>query len=136
MHRLIVSVMYFVVILWLSVGIGWAEPNIQDTRLLSQPALSAQHVAFVYAGNLWVADLDGRNVRQLTSDTEAISNPVFSPDGSVIAFSAQYEGNTDVYLIPVTGGRPRRLTWHPAADFVRGFTPDGKAVLFSSARQD
>ena len=127
--------MLSVVVLWLSAGVGLAEPNIQDTRLLSQPALSAQHVAFVYADNLWVADLDGRNVRRLTSDLDAVSNPVFSPDGSVVAFSAQYEGNIDVYLVPVAGGRPRRLTWHPAADIVRGFTPDGKAVLFSSPRQ-
>ena len=122
-------------VLWLSAGTGLAEPNIQDTRLLSEPALSAKHIAFIYADNLWVADLDGRNVRRLTSDLETVSNPVFSPDGSLLAFSAQYEGNTDVYLVPVAGGRPRRLTWHPAADIVRGFTPDGKAVLFSSSRQ-
>jgi tricorn protease len=47
---------------------------------------------------------------------------------------AQYDGNTDVYVIPVEGGIPKRLTWHPSADFVRGFTPDGKAVLFTSQR--
>jgi tricorn protease len=62
------------------------------------------------------------------------SNPCFSPDGKLIAFSAQYDGNTDVYLIPVDGGVPKRLTWHPAPDMVRGFTPDGKAVLFASQR--
>ena len=134
MRRLYVSPILSVVVLWLLTGVGLAEPNIQDTRLLSQPALSAQHLAFVYADNLWVADLDGKNVRRLTSDLDAVSNPVFSPDGSVIAFSAQYEGNTDVYLVPTAGGRPRRLTWHPAADIVRGFTPDGKSVLFSSPR--
>ena len=60
--------------------------------------------------------------------------PVFSPDGQIIAFSAQYDGNTDVYTIPVAGGIPTRLTWHPVADIVRGFTPDGKKVLFSSNR--
>jgi tricorn protease len=134
MRRLVVAQILLVVVLWLSAGVGLAEPNIQDTRLLRQPALSDKHVAFVYASSLWVADLDGRNVRRLTSDSEGVSDPVFSPDGSVIAFSGQVEGNVDVYLVPVTGGRPRRLTWHPAADFVRGFTPDGKAVLFSSPR--
>jgi tricorn protease len=115
-------------------GISRAEPDIQDTRLLTQPAVSARHIAFVYADDLWVADLDGKNVRRLTSDIGAESHPVFAPDGQTIAFSGQYDGNTDVYVIPVAGGSPRRLTWHPAPDLVRGFTPDGKRVLFSSSR--
>jgi tricorn protease len=110
------------------------QPNLDDTRLLSQPAISAKHIAFIYADDLWVADLDGRNVRRLTTDIGIESLPVFAPDGQTIAFSAQYDGNTDVYTIPVAGGAPTRLTWHPGADLVRGFTPDGKAVLFSSAR--
>ena len=111
-----------------------AEPDIHDTRLLSQPAVSAKHVAFIYADDLWLADLDGNNVRRLTSDIGIESNPIFSPDGKTIAFSAEYEGNTDVYTIPIEGGSPKRLTWHPAPDIVRGFTPDGKAVVFSSPR--
>src|SRR5438270_8485010 len=105
-----------------------------DTRLLSMPAVSAKKIAFIYSEDLWTADRDGKNPRRLTTDIGVESYPVFSPDGSVIAFSAQYDGNTDVYTIPVQGGAPTRLTWHPGPDFVRGFTPDGKAVLFSSPR--
>lgn len=105
-----------------------------DTRLLSQPALSARHLAFIYAGDLYVADLDGRNVRRLTSDEGIERSPAFSPDGSRIAFSAQYDGNTDVFVVPVSGGVPTRLTWHPGADVVQGFTPDGSRVLFTSPR--
>jgi tricorn protease len=108
--------------------------NINDTRLLSQPAISDRNIAFIYAGDLWVADLDGKNVRRLTADEGAESNPAFSPDGSVIAFSAQYDGNTDVYVVPTAGGVPTRLTWHPSPDIVQGFTPDGSAVLFTSQR--
>jgi tricorn protease len=122
------------VALLLAGGQGRAAPDIRDTRLLSQPAVSAKHVAFVYADDLWVADLDGKNVRRLTSDTGVEMLPVFSPDGKTIAFTAEYEGNLDVYTIPVEGGPPTRLTWHPGPDSVRGFTPDGKAVLFASAR--
>lgn len=110
-----------------------ADPDVTDTRLLTQPAISARNIAFVYSEDLWVADQDGKNPRRLTSDTGVESNPVFSPDGQTIAFSAQYDGNTDVYTIPVTGGTPTRLTWHPGPDIVRGFTPDGK-VLFASNR--
>jgi tricorn protease len=120
---------------WLCLTAGvQAEPDRTDTRLLSQPAVSQDHVAFIYADDLWVCDLHGRNVRRLTSDVGVESNPVFSPDGSIIAFSAQYDGNTDVYTIPVGGGSPTRLTTHPSPDVVRSFTPDGKAVLFSSPR--
>jgi tricorn protease len=106
----------------------------KDTLLLSQPAVSASKIAFVYAGDLWVAEIDGRNPRKLTSDLGVESNPVFSPDGRWIAFSAQYEGNTDVYLVPAEGGIPRRLTWHPSPDLVQCFTPDGRAVAFTSPR--
>jgi len=107
----------------------------KDTRMLSsQPAISANHIAFVYAEDLWVANPDGSQPRRLTVDEGVESNPKFSPDGKWIAFSAQYDGNTDVYIIPVEGGVPKRLTWHPAADIVRGFTPDGKNILFASQR--
>ncbi len=108
--------------------------DIHDTRMLTQPAISKANIAFVYAGDLWVADLDGRNVRRLTSDQGLESNPAFSPNGTLLAFNAQYEGNIDVYTVPVTGGVPTRLTWHPGPDFVQSFTPNGEAVLFVSPR--
>jgi tricorn protease len=108
--------------------------NVTDTRLLEQPALSATHVAFIYAGDLWTSRHDGSDVRRLTTDTGVESNPAFSPDGRQIAFSAQYEGNTDVYVMPVEGGVPARLTWHPGVDQVQAFTTDGTAVLFTSGR--
>ena len=106
----------------------------KDTRMLTQPAISADHIAFIYAEDLWVANPDGSQPRRLSVDEGIESNPVFSPDGKLIAFSAQYDGNTDVFIIPVDGGSPKRLTWHPGPDMVRGFSPDGKSVLFASQR--
>jgi tricorn protease len=105
-----------------------------DTRLLTQPAVGPSQITFVYANDLWVAGLDGKNPRRLTSDLGVEYNPAFSPDGALIAFTAQYDGNLDVYVVPAAGGIPKRLTWHPGADVVQGFTPDGKAVLFVSQR--
>ena len=105
-----------------------------ETKLLTQPAISATHIAFIYAGDLFVSDHNGANVQRLTADDGLESNPVFSPDGRTIAFSAQYDGNTDVYTVPVTGGAPTRLTWHPNADTVQAVTPDGRSVLFTSQR--
>ena len=116
------------------VGVRAQGVDLNDTRLLSQPAISKDHVAFIYAGDLWVADLDGKNVKRLTADEGQQGNPRFSPDGSLIAFTAQYDGNPDVYVVPVAGGVPLRLTWHPGPDIVQAFTPDGSAVLFTSPR--
>ncbi len=105
-----------------------------STRLMSQPAISADHIAFIYAEDLWVADADGSQPIRITVDEGIESDPYFSPDGKLIAFSAQYDGNNDVFIIPVDGGIPVRLTWHPGNDIVKGFTPDGGSVLFASQR--
>jgi len=106
----------------------------QETKLMQQPALSDTQIAFVYANDLWVANRDGSNPKRLTIDEGIESSPIFSPDGSMIAFNAQYDGNSDVFIVPAKGGVPKRLTWHPYNDIVRDFTPDGKNVLFASQR--
>ncbi len=105
------------------------------TRLLRTPSISATHVAFAYANNIWIVDRKGGDARRLTSFQGQSSNPKISPDGTMVAFSADYAGNTDVYTVPVSGGEPTRLTWHPGADTVQGWTPDGARILFVSGRQ-
>lgn len=108
--------------------------NTTDTRLLWQPAISKNAIAFIYAEDLWVANRDGSYPRRITVSDGTESNPIFSPDGSMIAFTGQYDGNTDVFVVPTAGGVPKRLTWHPGADLVRDFSPDGKKILFASQR--
>ena len=130
MSLLVIS-LFVVLSLWSSNTMGI---DIHDTKMLTQPAVSSDRIAFVYAGDLWTADINGKDVRRLTSDEGIESNPFFSPDGKLIAFSAEYDGNIDVYVIPVEGGIPKRLTYHPYSDYVCGFTPDGSSVLFRSAR--
>lgn len=105
------------------------------TRLLREPAVSARHLAFVYGGDLWIAQRDGSQPRRLTSHAAAEFAPRFSPDGQWLAFSANYDGNVDVYVIPVSGGQPRRLTWHPSTDQVSGWSRDSRRVLFASPRE-
>src|SRR5260370_34365661 len=109
--------------------------DINDTRLLSDPAVSKDRIAFAYANDLWVANLSGIKVCRLPSSPGIESGPRFSPDGSMIAFTGRYDGNTDVFVVPTAGGVPKRLTWHPNNDIVLGFTPDGQNVLFSSPRE-
>jgi tricorn protease len=103
--------------------------------LLQKPTLSRTHIAFVYAGDLWTVPREGGDAQRLTSGAGTETNPIFSPDGSTIAFTGEYDGNVDVYTVPATGGVPKRLTWHPAADTALGWSPDGKKILFSSNRE-
>jgi len=115
---------------------AFAQISTTDTRLLSQPAVGGDRIAFVYAGDLWTARTDGSEVRRLTTALGDEAAPVFSPDGRWIAFAGNYDGNIDVYVIPAAGGEPRRLTWHPGMDVPQAFTPDGGKVLFTSSRAD
>src|SRR5579859_480285 len=86
------------------------------TRLLRTPTVSATHIAFAYANNIWIVERSGGVARRVTSFQGQTTNPHFSPDGKWLAFSAEYAGNNDVYVVPAEGGEPRRLTWHPASD--------------------
>lgn len=112
-----------------------AAPAEAQTRLVGEPALSDGALVFTYAGDLWIAAPDGANPRRLTSHPADEVRPVFSPDGSMVAFSANYDGNYDVFVMPAAGGTPKRLTFHPGTDIATDFTPDGKAVVFTSNRE-
>mgnify|MGYP006267347571 CR=1 FL=1 len=122
----------FTLLLTLSLTNG--AVSAQGTRLLREPTISAEHIVFMYANDLWIVDRTGGDARRLTSDKGAETHPQFAPDGRTVAFSAEYEGNTDVYVVPVEGGQPQRLTWHPGNDIVQGWSDDGASVLFRSDR--
>src|SRR5437588_5117193 len=106
-----------------------------DARMFRQPAVSADKIAFVYAGDLWLVPKTGAPAVRLSSPLGEESFPRFSPDGTKLAYSADYDGNVDVYVVPTVGGTPLRLTHHPMADRVVGWHPDGKRVLFASGRE-
>ena len=129
-RRFVVSV--FIVVL-LSVAAFRAEA--QGTRLLRQPTVSSEHVAFAHGGDLWVASRAGGAARRLTSTPAVEQNPRFSPDGRLIAFTSNRSGVESVYVLPVEGGNPTRLTWYPAASYALGWTPDGSRVLYASSRE-
>src|SRR6516164_7768155 len=103
--------------------------------LLRKPTVSKTQIAFSYGGDLWVVDRGGGEAQRLTSDIGIEIDPVFSPDGTMIAFTGEYDGNEDIYVISTGGGIPKRLTSHPGADQVVGWTRDGKRIVFRSARQ-
>src|ERR1051326_6904805 len=121
--------------LTLSLLVLAAAASAADAPLLVQkPTLSKTHIVFAYAGDLWSVARDGGDAARLTSGTGTETDPVFSPDGTKVAFTGEYDGNVDVFVVPASGGVPKRLTWHPAPDRVLGWTPDGKRIIFSSPR--
>jgi tricorn protease len=89
-------------------------------------------IAFRYADDIWTVARQGGEAERLTSNGQVVAGPIFSPDGTWIAYSARLHGNADAYVIPASGGVPRRITWHPDGSAVVGWSPDGKDVLITS----
>lgn len=131
MYRRLRLVVALVVALLPLTAPAWAQ---EPPLLLQKPTLSRTSIVFSFAGDLWIVGRDGGEARRLTSGPGIETNPYFSPDGSMVAFTGEYDGNLDVYVVSASGGVPRRLTWHPDGDFAGGWSPDGKSVLFRSAR--
>ena len=122
-----------IILIWILVLTGTLL-SAQATKLLRQPTIQGEKIVFVYANDLWITEINSKIAVRLTTSVGGETNPQFSPDGQWIAFTAQYDGNQDVYIIPVDGGEPQRLTWHPGRDEVQCWMPDGKHVVFSSGR--
>jgi tricorn protease len=121
-----------------------ASPAAAETRLLRFPAIHGDKVAFTYAGDIWIAPVGGGTATRLTAHPGVEVFARFSPDGRWIAFTGQYDGDEQVYVIPASGGVPTQLTYYPARgplaprwgwdNQVYGWTVDGKSVLFRSLR--
>ncbi len=106
-----------------------------ESHLMRFADVHEGQIVFTYEDDLWLAPITGGPARRITNDPGAEVWAKFSPDGKWIAFTGQYDGGTDVYVMEATGGVPRRLTYHPAMDRVLGWWPDGQYVLFRSTRE-
>jgi tricorn protease len=109
-----------------------ADPN--PPLLLLEPSLSRTQIAFSYGGDIWTVDRSGGEAHRVVAPGGDHHMPIFSPDGSKIAYTGRQDGNVDVYVIDAAGGEPLRLTYHPAPDIALGWSPDGARVIFSSTR--
>ena len=118
------------IILSLAIVLACSAGVPSGARLLRQPDISQDKIAFIYAGDLWTAPRTGGAAHRLTTTPGAESFPKFSPDGRWIAFTR----GGDIYVIPAAGGEERRLTWHPSYDRPAGWTPDGRKLLVHSDR--
>ncbi|MEO9171363.1 MAG: PDZ domain-containing protein [Candidatus Baltobacteraceae bacterium] len=110
------------------------KSNASTPYIFQDPTLSRSEIAFEWGGNIWEVARSGGAARRLVTGFDLEGAPFFSPDGSMLAFTGNYNGNLDVYVVPSAGGEPRRLTFHPGADVAVGWTRDGKNVLFCSGR--
>ena len=108
--------------------------NANGPLLIQAVTVNQTDIAFSCAGDLWIVSRAGGAARRLVQHSGVDTDPVFSPDGSQIAFSRRADGNVDVYVVAATGGTPRRLTHHPKTDTVVGWSRDGRSILFASNR--
>lgn len=113
------------------------SPGIQsateEMRLLRFPAVHGENVYFTHGSDLWVSNLSGGIARRLTSHPNNESRARVSPDGKLVAFTASYDGNADVFVMPAEGGEPKRLTYEIDPDLVAGWTPGGDIAYISNA---
>ncbi|MCC6574174.1 MAG: PD40 domain-containing protein [Planctomycetes bacterium] len=109
------------------------NPEVANARMLRFPDVSATHICFVYAGDIWIVAKTGGAATRLSTAAGEEYKPKFSPDGKRIAFSGNYDGNVDIYVLPIEGGIAQRVTHHPGSDLLVDWTPDGKSLLFSSS---
>jgi tricorn protease len=134
MMRFRISMMIAAVLLAFLCTASWSSAADEAPLLVQAPTMSKTQIVFAYGGYLWSVPRTGGEARQLTTGGHE-TRPKFSPDGAWIAFTGQYDGNIDAYVMPADGGEPKRLTWHPDPDIAVGWTPDGKKVLISSNRE-
>ncbi|MFC2084957.1 PDZ domain-containing protein [Bacteroidota bacterium] len=105
-----------------------------DARILRYPDVSKTHITFVYGNDIWIVSKNGGTANKLSSPKGTESFPKFSPDGSKIAFSGNYDGNTDLYVVPAMGGMSKRLSYHGFGERLLDWYPDGNHLLFNSVR--
>ena len=97
-------------------GFGSTYGLAEEARLLRFPTINGDQIVFTYAGDLYTVSAKGGTARRLTSSPGFEMFPKFSPDGKTIAFTAQYDGNTEIFRMNRQGGEPRRLTWTPTLE--------------------
>ncbi|PWN06762.1 S41 family peptidase [Rhodohalobacter mucosus] len=105
-----------------------------NAKMMRYMDVSDSHITFVYGGDIWIVNKDGGTASQLTSSLGEESWPQYSPDGDYIAYTASYNGNQDVYVIPAMGGVPTRVTYASYPDRMVAWHPDGERLLIASRR--
>jgi tricorn protease len=134
MRKAILIILTLIAIVSVDAGFSFTTAQSNKPLLMRMPTLSRTQIVFVYAGDLWIVNREGGEANRLTTGVGVEATPLFSPDGTTVAFTGEYDGNVDIYTVPATGGVPKRLTFYPGQDRLAGWTPDGKSVIFVSDR--
>jgi len=144
MIRLRRVVFALAVVMLCAAMLGGRDQQMREARLLRFPDVYNNTIVFSYAGDLWLVPTSGGIARRITTSPGLELFPKFSPDGSQIAFTAEYDGKPNVYVVPAEGGQPKQLTFQSAAldlpermgveNQVQGWMPGGKSIFFLSRR--
>ncbi|MBP7239626.1 MAG: PD40 domain-containing protein [Saprospiraceae bacterium] len=122
-------------LLCLSLLISQASRAQVSARMFRTPDVSQTQIVFSYGGDIWIVDKEGGTANKLSSPSGSEGYPRFSPDGSKVAFSGNYDGNVDIYVMPSLGGLPTRITYHGMGDRLIDWYPTGDKLLYTSSRE-
>ncbi len=128
----VLQILNTLLLLFISVSLLHAQTT--QSSFLRRPDIHGDKIIFTSEGDLWAGSISTKTAVRLTTHPGQETFARFSPDGKKIAFSAQYDGGYDVYMMPAEGGEPKRITYDPNSALVSGWTPDGKSILYRSPR--
>ena len=115
-----------------ALGTATARADVEpDAMMLRNPAISETRIAFVFANQLWTAPRKGGEASLVAAPQGRVAFPRFSPDGKTLAFIGNYDGNRDIYTLPLTGGVPSRVSHYPTGETLCNWTPDGKLLFYA-----
>ncbi len=134
MRRIFPVVCKYVIPLLFFAPAAYLRADTSQFSFLRRPDIHGDSVVFTSEGDLWLGSITSKSAVRITTHSGIETNAHFSPDGSKIAFTGQYDGRTDVYLMPTEGGEPKRLTFDPSTAVAVGWNPNGKSILFKSQR--
>ncbi len=134
-NRLRIALVLVVLLGLVTAGAAGSDLNSAPGYVMRYANIGHGHIVFTYEDDLWLVPVGGGNAHRITSNPGLELGAKISPDGTKVAFTGNYDGGMDVYVMDLEGSVPQRLTYHPAADFVADWCPDGKGVVFSSNRE-
>lgn len=130
------TLLNIIVILLITFGGSVFADDANGIGFYRYPAINNETIVFTAEGDLWRVDVNGGDATRLTTHHGAETHAAISSDGKWLAFTGRYEGPTEVYVMPLAGGLPKRITWEGDRSFAVGWTPTGKLLYATGHYSD